>query len=289
MKITYPECQVEISTDEVIDLLDYFEDRQPKVECRADLRPLKIPEIKIPQIEIDEDTKKMVEELIKTDLPKVNEKLKRQLLEQTDPNRKGEGIVPLIQKVPISEFEPGGFVPENPDEGCLIEGETVKKDVSLPKPVKDAIEEKQPKKVDILFDDYGWKTFNSVSEAAKAIDARINHLNHALMNDKTCNGHHVRYHAPDPAPGMELPPAKRPAYSARKVDVQAADGSWTTFDTVTQAVSHLGVKAATMSLACRNEKKVKGHAVRYHSDMDDTMKESKESDKKPYQTTPPVR
>ena len=34
MKITYPECQIEISTEEVIDLLDYFEDRQPKVECR---------------------------------------------------------------------------------------------------------------------------------------------------------------------------------------------------------------------------------------------------------------
>lgn len=285
MKITYPECQIEISTEEFIDLMDYFEDREPKVECRHRFGPLnyKKPELHIPVI--SEEDKKEIDELMQKHFQESN----LQLLRQTDPTRKGEGIEPLITKNPATEFEPGGFVPENPDEGCIVKGETVKKGVGLPKLVKDAIEEKQPKKVDVLFDDYGWKTFNSVSEAAKAIDARINHLNHALLNDKTCNGHHVRYHAPDPASGMELPPAKRPAYSARKVDVQAADGSWTTFDTVTEAASHLGVKAATMSLACRNEKKVKGHAVRYHSDMDDTMNEIKESDKKPYQTTPPVR
>ena len=285
MKITYPECQIEISTEEFIDLLDYFEDREPKIECRHEFGPLNYKKPELHKPIISEEDKKEIDELMQKHFQESN----LQLLRQTDPTRRGEGIEPLITKSPAPEFEPGGFVPENPDEGCLVKGETVKKGVGLPKPVKDAFEEKQPQKVDVLFDDYGWKTFNSVSEAAKAIDARINHLNHALLNDKTCNGHHVRYHAPDPAPGMELPPAKRPAYSARKVDVQAADGSWTTFDTVTEAASHLGVKAATMSLACRNEKKVKGHAVRYHSDMDDTMNEIKESDKKPYQTTPPVR
>ena len=285
MKITYPECQIEISTDEVIDLLDYFEDRQPKIECRQDIGHLDVKTPEIHKPEISEEAKKEIEETMQ----KYFREKCHKLLEQTDPKRKGEGIAPLIEKKPIPEFDPGGIVPENPDEGCLIEGETVKEGAGLPKPVKDAVEEKQPKKIDILFDDYGWKTFNSVSEAAKAIDARINHLNHALLNNKTCNGHHVRYHAPDPAPGMELPPAKHPAYSARKVDVQAEDGTWTTFDTVTEAASHLGVKAPSVSLACRNEKKVKGHAVRYHSDMDDFMAEIEASNKKPYQPTPPVR
>ena len=104
MKITYPECQVEITAEEFITVIDHF---TTKVTCNTE---------------------------------------------------------------PI--FEPGGFVPENPNEGRLVEGETVKKGVGLPEPVKKALKEKQTKKVDVLFDDYGWKTFNSVSEAAKAIHRR---------------------------------------------------------------------------------------------------------------------
>lgn len=285
MTITYPECQIEMEVDEAIELLDYFERKEPKTEIRQDFGHLKIPQGIPCPFEISEEVKIEINELMQKHL----QESKLQLLRQTDPTRSGEGIEPLITKSPAPEFEPGGFVPENPDEGCLVKGETVKKGASMPKPVKDAIEDKQPRKVDVLFDDYGWKTFNSVSEAAKAIDARLNHFNHALLNNKTCNGHHVRYHATEPAPGTELSPAKHPAYSARKVDVQAEDGSWSTFDTVTLAAFHLGVTAPTVSLACRKERKVKGHAVRYHDDTDDIMAEIEASNKKPYQTTPPVR
>ncbi len=285
MTITYPECQIEMEVDEAIELLDYFERKEPKTEIRQDFGHLKIPQRNPCPFEISEEVKIEINELMQKHL----QESKLQLLRQTDPTRSGEGIEPLITKSPAPEFEPGGFVTENPDEGCLVKGETVKKGASLPKPVKDAIEDKQPRKVDVLFDDYGWKTFNSVSEAAKAIDARLNHFNHALLNNKTCNGHHVRYHATEPAPGTELSPAKHPAYSARKVDVQAEDGSWSTFDTVTLAAFHLGVTAATVSLACRKERKVKGHAVRYHNDTDEIMAEIEASNKKPYQPTPPVR
>ncbi|MBQ8958085.1 MAG: hypothetical protein IJ057_06240 [Bacteroidales bacterium] len=198
MKITYPECQIEISTDEVIDLLDYFEDRQPKVECREDFNHLNIkrPELHIP--EISEEAKKEIEETIQ----KYMRERGSQLLKETDPNRKGEGIVPLIQKEPIPEFESGGIVPENPDDGCLVEGETVKEGASLPKPVKDALEEKQPqrprkpKQVDVLAED-GWLTFDSQGKAAKFLGVAPSWLSKSLELGKTCNGHHVRY-TPNP-------------------------------------------------------------------------------------------
>jgi len=309
MTITYPECQIELEVDEAIELMDYMERKEPVIQCRPpELHGLDPVEFK--HFGLDDDAKKWLEETVQDSFNKIHQ----QLLEQTDPNRHGDGILPLIKEEPLPEFdptqqreddplagvsfedpnpepdfEPGGFVPENPNEGHLVEGETVKKGVGLPEPVKKALKEKQTKKIDVLFDDYGWKTFNSVSEAAKAIDARLNHFNHALLNNTTCNGHHVRYHATEPAPGTELPPAKHPAYSARKVDVQAEDGSWSTFDTVTLAAFHLGVTAATVSLACRKERKVKGHAVRYHDDTDDIMAEIEASNKKPYQPTPPVR
>lgn len=63
------------------------------------------------------------------------------------------------------------------------------------------------KAVDVLIED-SWKTFGSVSQAAEAIGTKINHLSHALLNGKTCNGYQVRY-ATDgqhcPVPTMEEP------------------------------------------------------------------------------------
>ena len=288
MKITYPECQIEISTDEIIDLMDHFVERTKSRKHENPKEPDNHEEDPAPTFEpggfVPDDGQPAPnpypnltdhEAIIPRDTGF------QDLIMQGLKEAEAQGKLPEV--IPTDESTSSSKDDSMKEEGTPAESTRPRKAHRRMNP------DNESKKVDVLFDDYGWKTFNSVSEAAKAIDARVNHLNHALLNDKTCNGHHVRYHAPDPAPGMELPPAKRPAYSARKVDVQAADGSWTTFDTVTAAASHLGVKAAAMSLACRNEKKVKGYAVRYHSDMDNIMNEIKESDKKPYQTTPPVR
>lgn len=63
------------------------------------------------------------------------------------------------------------------------------------------------KAVDVLIEDR-WKTFGSISQAAAAIGTKLNHLSHALLTGKTCNGHQVRY-ATDgqdqPEPTMEEP------------------------------------------------------------------------------------
>lgn len=69
-----------------------------------------------------------------------------------------------------------------------------------PKPKQNKSSAKKPKKkttgnaksVQVLFEN-GWKTFKSVSQAAEAIGTKLNHLSHAMLNGKTCNGHEVRY------------------------------------------------------------------------------------------------
>lgn len=62
------------------------------------------------------------------------------------------------------------------------------------------------KAVDVLIENK-WKTFGSVSQAAEAIGTKLNHLSHALLTGKTCNGHQVRYatNGQQPEPTMEDP------------------------------------------------------------------------------------
>lgn len=62
------------------------------------------------------------------------------------------------------------------------------------------------KAVDVMIGNK-WKTFGSVSQAAEAIGTKLNHLSHALLTGKTCNGHQVRYstNGQQPEPTMEEP------------------------------------------------------------------------------------
>ena len=270
MKITYPECQIEISTDEVIDLLDYFEDRQPKVECRQDIGHLniKLPELHRP--EISEETKKEIEELMekyfvertsarKDEIPNESPQPEAEHDPQPEPKpypQSGETVIPNTAEVEtffssairrffesqekrlmmedklteqsrqrivdcentleevingddidstnaaLAGLDEAWLHAENeiPNEPAPVESTKGRNHASTKKedPTPDSTKKKKastkPKKVDILFEN-GWKTFNSISQAAKAIDARLNHLSHALLNGKTCNGHHVRYHS----------------------------------------------------------------------------------------------
>lgn len=219
----------------------------------------------------------------------------------------GARLVQLIESYKLDADENPGQQPEpvsypKEEEPAPVES---KKKTPKRKPADN------PKKVDVLFES-GWTTFNSVSAAAKAIDARINHLNHALLNGKTCNGYPVRYteDAPTFEPGGIIgPETEQPASGetvtdghdlphkinntagrgSRKVDVQMKDGNWVTYDTIKDVAAMLGVTSSHICTSIRKEKPVKGHAVRYHEEMDDIMAEIAASNKKPYQTTPPVR
>lgn len=125
MKITYPECQIEITAEELILLID--------------------------RINLNNAGVQLVQEI---------ERIKDDLTEQPEP-----------KPYPAQE-EPA------PTDSKKEPAPTKRKTNS--------------KKVQVLFET-GWKTFNSISQAAKAVDARLNHLSHALLNGKTCNGHQVRY------------------------------------------------------------------------------------------------
>lgn len=208
MKITYPECQIEIDVDEFIELNDYYE------ELKAVWSPPElhgINPVDFDKFRLNVKDKEWLVEALKDSFGKLH----KHLLDSTDPNtnRHGDGIVHLIHKEPALKsqdpelepeedptptFEPGGIIGEGESEP---EGEKV---IRMSKEMKKAVVEKTPyvgrkkpsgktKKVDILFES-GWKTFDSVTKGAKAIDARLNHLSYALLNGKTCNGHHVRYH-----------------------------------------------------------------------------------------------
>lgn len=211
MKITYPECQIEISVDEVIELNNYYEEQKTVITCRPpELHGLN--PVDFDKFRLNVKDKEWLEETLKDSLGKLH----KQLLDSTDPNRHGDGIEHLIHEEPAPEsqdpelepeeaptptFEPGGIIGEGESEP---EGEKV---IRMSKEMKKAIVKKTPyvgrkkpsgkaKKVDVLFET-GWKTFGSLTAAAKAIDARLNHLSHALMTGKTCNGHHVRYSNPE--------------------------------------------------------------------------------------------
>lgn len=213
MKITYPECQIEISVDEVIELNNYYEEQKTVITCRPpELHGLN--PVDFDKFSLNVKDKEWLEETLKDSLGKLH----KQLLDSTDPNRHGDGdgIEHLIHEEPAPEsqdpelereedptptFEPGGIIGEGESEP---EGEKV---IRMSKEMKKAIVEKTPyvgrkkpsgkaKKVDVLFET-GWKTFGSLTAAAKAINARLNHLSHALMTGKTCNGHHVRYSNPE--------------------------------------------------------------------------------------------
>lgn len=211
MKITYPECQIDISVDEVIELNNYYEEQKTVITYRPpELHGLN--PVDFDKFRLNVKDKEWLEETLKDSLGQLH----KQLLDSTDPNRHGDGIEHLIHEEPAPEsqdpelepeedptptFEPGGIIGEGESEP---EGEKV---IRMSKEMKKAIVEKTPyvgrkkpsgkaKKVDVLFET-GWKTFGSLTAAAKAIDARLNHLSHALMTGKTCNGHHVRYSNPE--------------------------------------------------------------------------------------------
>lgn len=203
MKITYPECQIEISTKEIIDLLDYFREIKPSTEVKIERKELE-------------------------------EMMNRHFVERTKSRKHENPKEPENhEEEPAPTFEPGGFVPDDEqpapkpypnltdNEAIVQRGEGfmhfIKQgledaeaqgklpEVKIPTEEEPATTEnkKEPakrktnaKKVQVLFEN-GWKTFNSISQAAKAIDARLNHLSHALLNGKTCNGHQVRYADPE--------------------------------------------------------------------------------------------
>ncbi len=216
MKITYPECQVEITAEEFITVIDHF---TTKVTCNTEptFEPGGIintddgmPDPKpYPQSgETVIPNMAEVETFFSSAIRRFFESQEKRLMMEdklTEQSRQrivdcentleevinGDDIDST--KAALAGLDEAWLHAENeiPNEPAPVEIPIERKNESTKTSPKKKASGK-PKKVQVLFET-GWKTFNSISQAAKAIDARLNHLSHALLNGKTCNGHHVRY------------------------------------------------------------------------------------------------
>lgn len=203
MKITYPEFQLEISVDELIELNDHYE---PQIQWRPpELQGLKPVDFK--HFGLTEEAKEWLEETLKGSIKKINE----QMLAATDPARRGAGLVPHIkedpepvpypqdEEAPAPTYEPGGIVGNGESQ---VEGEKVMQMHTMPEPVKKAVAKEKPKKkkthrgkqIDVLFGEE-WKTFASASEAAKAIGVKYKTFYHNLTTGQPCKKHQIRFHS----------------------------------------------------------------------------------------------
>ena len=91
MKITYPECQIEISVDEVIELNNYYEEQKTVITGRPpELHGLN--PVDFDKFRLNVKDKEWMEKTLKDSLGKLH----KQLLDSTDPNRHGDGIEHLI-------------------------------------------------------------------------------------------------------------------------------------------------------------------------------------------------
>lgn len=229
MKITYPECQIDITAEEVITLIDHFKTKvttnvthtiDPGVIINTDDE---MPEPK-PYPKPDETISPETPEddaIFSAAMRRFFEsEEKRQLMEDKLTEKGNQYIVAcentLEDAVNGGNAESVKSALAGLDEAWYQAEQEIVPTMPAPKPK--AKGRPKRKKVDVMFET-GWKTFASVSEAAKAIGVNYKTFYHNLTNGQTC----------------------------------------------------------------------KKHQIRFHSDIDDVMAEIEERNRKPYQTTPPVR
>lgn len=150
-------------------------------------------------------------------------------------------------------------------------------------PEEPATEQIIPKtipKVEILIDGEGWKQFEDIDEAAKAIDTRREHLLFALNNNKTCNGMQVRYYNP----------AKRKSVNTKSVKVEKRskeypDSVIEVYNSIRKCANLNGIGYANLSKQLKEHKKYEcgPYIFKLVDSIDETMKEIKEKNKKPYE------
>lgn len=129
MKITYPECQIEISVGEVIELNNYYEEQKTVITCRPpELQGLKPVDFK--HFGLTEESKKWLEETLKGSLGKLH----KQLLDSTDPNRHGDGIEHLIHEEPAPESQDPELEPEEDPTPTFEPGGIISSGDDMPKP-----------------------------------------------------------------------------------------------------------------------------------------------------------
>ena len=201
MKITYPECQIDITAEEVITLIDHF-----KTEVTHSIDPGVI--INTDDEMPDPKPYPTPDETISHDTPEddaifsaamrrfFESEEKRQLMEDKLTEQSRQRIVDcentLEDAVNGGDAESVKSALAGLEEAWYQAEQEIVPTVPAPKPK--AKGRPKRKKVDVKFET-GWKTFASVSEAAKAIGVNYKTFYYNLTNGQTCNNHQIRFHS----------------------------------------------------------------------------------------------
>ena len=180
MKITYPECQIEISVEEVIALIEHDKRQMPIQPLRTQIPIEKINELlgNTPG-RIDDDFDPFLPTMKVPKAPALDEEPEPG--SEPKPKQKSARLKRPKKEMKIADvhFEMGrpGQIPELKP---------------MPK-----IDSGKKKKVDVRLDNGDWFTFDSVSAAAKSIGGSTNGLSTALKNGTKFHGHEVRWNNPE--------------------------------------------------------------------------------------------
>ena len=205
MKITYPECQIDITAEEVIKLIDHF-----KTEVTTNATPSIDPDVIINTDDEMPEPKPYPtpDETISPDTPEddaifsagarrfFESEEKRQLMEDKLTEKGKQYIVAcentLEDAVNGDDAESVKSALAGLEDAWHQAEQEIVPTVPAPKPK--AKGRPKRKKVDVKFET-GWKTFASASEAAKAIGVKYKTFYHNLTNGQPCKEHQIRFHS----------------------------------------------------------------------------------------------
>lgn len=134
--------------------------------------------------------------------------------------------------------------------------------------------------VEVLIDGEGWKLFDDIDKAAKAIDARREHLLFALHNNKTCNGMQVRFYNPERKKVVNTKSVK-----VEKRSKEYPDSVIKTYNSIRKCAAEEGIGYANLSQKLKKHKKYEfgPYVFTLVEPIDETLKQIEEDKKKPYE------
>lgn len=278
MKITYPECQIEISVDEVIELNNYYEEQKTVITCRPpELHGLN--PVDFDKFRLNIKDKEWLEETLKDSLGKLH----KQLLDRTDPNRHGHGIEHLIHEEPAPESQDPELEPEEAPTPTFEPGGIINTidDKPAPKPYPNLTDHEAiiPRQdvggpISSVRFNIGKPNPYSTKEASTPIESTKSRKHDSTKEATT---------------SVDSTKKKKASSNPKKVEILFTTG-WKTFDSISEAAEALGVNYKTFYHNLTHGKPCKTHQVRYSNpELDAALAEIEEGKKKPYQTTPPVR
>ena len=174
------------------------------------------------------------------------------------------------------EEQPEEFV--NEEDLKILAG--LKEKLSEEEQPEEPASEQTTARVEVLIDGEGWKLFDDIDKAAKAIDARREHLIFALNNKKTCNGMQVRFYNPERKKVVNTKSVK-----VEKRSKEYPDSVIKTYNSIRKCAAEEGIGYANLSQQLKKHKKYEfgPYVFTLVEPIDETLKQIEEDKKKPYE------